>query len=228
MVFLFDDTSEDYTRKYINLPDYSPNVLRYVHRAKLSDFIYYQDDLKKADCILIHRSFQDSDNPGSHDFFRKVVQLSANGEIIPLVIFSDGDRELADFKSDRFIRQIKKQKFYERLKSFLEDYRSTKIANLKIIGYGDKSDYLLAVSEAHSILSKIRFLASDDVISPEMVAGQDLVSFVERSQPSIGCSYSDIISDLQNGNITAGRFREIINVIVKSFNNYGKNTHPWR
>ena len=228
MIFLFDDTSEDNTRKYINLPDYSPNVLQYVHRAKMSDITLYQDDLMKADCILIHRSFQDSDNPGRHDFFRKIVQLSANGEIIPLVVFSDGDREIAEFKGDNFIRQIKKSKFYEHLKSFLEDYRSKKIINLKILGYGDKSDYLLAVSEAHAILSKIRFNSSEDVLLPEMVAGQELVSFVERCQPGIGCAYSDIISDLQKGKMTIGRFREIVNLIVKSFNNYGKNTHSWR
>lgn len=228
MVYLFDDTSEEYTRKYVNLLEYS-HVLSYIHRAKPSDMQFYQDELKKADCIFIHRSFTDSNNPERNEVFDQVVyDISDLGEKIPLVVFSDGDREIAEFKGDSFIRQIKKSKFYEHLKSFLEDYRSTKTINLKILGYGDKSDYLLAVSEANAILSKIRFNSSEDVLLPGTIAGQELVSFVSRCQPGIGCTYSDIISDIQKGKITIGRFREIVNLIVKSFNNYGKNTHPWR
>ena len=40
-----------------------------------------------------------------------------------------------------------------------------------------------------------------------------------------GISYLELLSKIENGEVMIGKFRENINSIVKSFNNYGKNLY---
>ena len=156
MIYLFDDTDQKYIDKHIDFNEYS-DIITFVHRAKSSDIDVYEHALKKADCILIHRSFRDLDDVNKNTVYEKVINDISNlGYSIPLVIYSDGDREVADFKNDRFLRQIKKLKVYERLKLFLDEYRRSKTIDLRILGYGETNVLQPVIETENIILSKIR------------------------------------------------------------------------
>lgn len=228
MIYLFDDTDQKYIDKHIDFNEYS-DIITFVHRAKSSDIDVYEHALKKADCILIHRSFRDLDDVNKNTVYEKVINDISNlGYSIPLVIYSDGDREVADFKNDRFLRQIKKLKVYERLKLFLDEYRRSKTIDLRILGYGETNVLQTVIESANIILSKIRFNRPEEVLRPEMLAEIRLKDLIERSQPSLGISYLELLSKIENGEVMIGKFRENINSIVKSFNNYGKNLYTWQ
>lgn len=228
MIYLFDDTDQKYIDKHIDFNEYS-DVITFVHRAKSSDIDVYEHALKKADCILIHRSFRDLDDVNKNTVYEKVINDISNlGYSIPLVIYSDGDREVADFKNDRFLRQIKKLKVYERLKLFLDEYRRSKTIDLRILGYGETNVLQTVIESANIILSKIRFNRPEEVLRPEMLAEIRLKDLIERSQPSLGISYLELLFKIENGEVMIGKFRENINSIVKSFNNYGKNLYTWQ
>lgn len=228
MIYLFDDTDQKYIDKHIDFNEYS-DIITFVHRAKSIDVDIYEHALKKADCILIHRSFRDLDDVNKNTVYEKVINDISNlGYSIPLVIYSDGDREVADFKNDRFLRQIKKLKVYERLKLFLDEYRRSKTIDLRILGYGETNVLQTVIESANIILSKIRFNGPEEVLRPEMLAEIRLKDLIERSQPSLGISYLELLSKIENGEVMIGKFRENINSIVKSFNNYGKNLYTWQ
>ena len=228
MIYLFDDTDQKYIDKHIDFNEYS-DIITFVHRAKSSDIDVYEHALKKADCILIHRSFRDLDDVNKNTVYEKVINDISNlGYSIPLVIYSDGDREVADFKNDRFLRQIKKLKVYERLKLFLDEYRRSKTIDLSILGYGETNVLQTVIESANIILSKIRFNRPEEVLRPEMLAEIRLKDLIERLQPSLGISYLELLSKIENGEVMIGKFRENINSIVKSFNNYGKNLYTWQ
>lgn len=228
MIYLFDDTDQKYIDKHIDFNEYS-DIITFVHRAKSSDIDVYEHALKKADCILIHRSFRDLDDVNKNTVYEKVINDISNlGYSIPLVIYSDGDREVADFKNDRFLRQIKKLKVYERLKLFLDEYRRSKTIDLRILGYGETNVLQTVIESANIILSKIRFNRPEEVLRPEMLSEIRLKDLIERSQPSLGISYLELLSKIENGEVMIGKFRENINSIVKSFNNYGKNLYTWQ
>lgn len=228
MIYLFDDTDQKYIDKHIDFNEYS-DIITFVHRAKSSDIDVYEHALKKADCILIHRSFRDLDDVNKNTVYEKVINDISNlGYSIPLVIYSDGDREVADFKNDRFLRQIKKLKVYERLKLFLDEYRRSKTIDLRILGYGETNVLQTVIESANIILSKIRFNRPEEVLRPEMLAEIRLKDLIERSQPSLGISYLELLSKIENREVMIGKFRENINSIVKSFNNYGKNLYTWQ
>lgn len=228
MIYLFDDTDQKYIDKHIDFNEYS-DIITFVHRAKSSDIDVYEHALKKADCILIHRSFRDLDDVNKNTVYEKVINDISNlGYSIPLVIYSDGDCEVADFKNDRFLRQIKKLKVYERLKLFLDEYRRSKTIDLRILGYGETNVLQTVIESANIILSKIRFNRPEEVLRPEMLAEIRLKDLIERSQPSLGISYLELLSKIENREVMIGKFRENINSIVKSFNNYGKNLYTWQ
>lgn len=228
MIYLFDDTDQKYIHEHIDFNEYS-DIITFVHRAKSSDIDVYEHALKKADCILIHRSFRDLDDVNKNTVYEKVINDISNlGYSIPLVIYSDGDREVADFKNDRFLRKIKKLKVYERLKLFLDEYRRSKTIDLRILGYGETNVLQTVIESANIILSKIRFNRPEEVLRPEMLAEIRLKDLIERSQPSLGISYLELLSKIENGEVMIGKFRENINSIVKSFNNYGKNLYTWQ
>ena len=228
MIYLFDDTSDQYIKKFIDFVEYEGFLKRF-SRLSMEEFAAIRDDVSKADCICIHRSIKDSGNDNSTQVFDEIVRsVSENGRIIPLVIFSGGDKPEPDFKRATFLREINKDRFYGNLRVFLDDYREKGIPNLMCLAHGRNVDANLAISEAQAILKKIRFKNTDDVLASEWVSGANLMAFVGYSQPGIGCSYGEIISDIDSGKISVGSFREKINTMIKSFSDYGKNVHSWR
>ena len=228
MIYLFDDTSDQYIKKFIDFVAYEGFLKRY-SRMSMAEFSSIRDDVCSADCICIHRSIKDSGNDNSTLVFDDIVRnISDNGRTIPLVIFSGGDKPEPDFKRATFLREINKDRFYGNLKDFLDDYRNNGTPNLMCLAHGRNVDANLAISEAQAILKKIRFKSADDVLAGEWVSGANLMAFVGYSQPGIGCTYGEIISDIDSGKISVGSFREKINTMIKSFSDYGKNVHSWR
>ena len=228
MIYLFDDTSDQYIKKYIDFVAYEGFLVRY-SRLSMEEFSSIRDGVCRADCICIHRSIKDSGNDNSTQVFDDIVRnISDNGRTIPLVIFSGGDKPEPDFKRATFLREINKDLFYGNLKVFLDNYRDNGVPNLMCLAHGRNVDANLAISEAQAILKKIRFKSAEDVLAGEWVSGANLMAFVGYSQPGIGCTYGEIISDIDSGKISVGSFREKINTMIKSFSDYGKNVHSWR
>lgn len=228
MIYLIDDTPESYTRTYINPAEYA-DVLRQITSLGMSELDALKDELIAADAIFIHRSFCDAGAPGRNDVFETVVyDIAENGFSVPLVIFSDGDNDEAVFKGDSWIRQFRKQKFYENLPSFLESYRSSGKVDLKVVAHGSSYTSANATELCRSILAKVRFDEDNATVLSSKVAGSALMNLVEMSNPGIQCSYSELISIIDSGNLTNAEFRKKINEIAKSFSDYGKNIHSWR
>lgn len=228
MIYLIDDTPESYTRKYI-IPGEFEDVLKQVTSLGKSELDDIKDELLKADAIFIHRSFSDAGSTGRNDVFESVVyDISVNGFSIPLVIFSDGDNDEAVFKGDNWIRQFRKQKFYENLASFLEDYRTSGKIDLKVVAHGNSAAAANATELCRSILAKVRFDEDNAAVQSSRVAGNALMNLVEMSNPALQCSYSELISVIDSGCLTTAAFRKKINEIAKSFSDYGKNIHSWR
>ena len=228
MIYLFDDTSDQYIKKFIDFVAYEGFLVRY-SRLSMEEFSAIRDDVSNADCICIHRSIKDADNEESNRVFEDVVNNVADmGRSVPLVIFSGEDKTEPEFKRPTFLRKINKDRFYGNLKDFLDDYRNNGTPNLMCLAHGRNVDANLAISEAQAILKKIRFKSAEDVLAGEWVSGANLMAFVGYSQPGIGCTYGEIISDIDSGKISVGSFREKINTMIKSFSDYGKNVHSWR
>lgn len=228
MVYLFDDTSDQFIRKFIDFVEYEGLIVRH-SRLSMAEFSAIRDSVAKADCICIHRSFKDADNEENNQVFEEVVNnVSDMGRIIPLVIFSGEDKTEPEFKRSTFLRKINKDRFYGNLRVFLEDYRDNGVPNLMCLAHGRNAGANLAISEAQAVLKRIRFKNADDILVAEWVSGANLMAFVGYSQPGIGISYGDLISDISGRRISVGAFREKMNTMIKSFSDYGKNVCSWR
>ena len=90
MIYLFDDTNDDYITQYIRLIEFT-DVL--VHKSKISakEVKLMEPALKNAEWIFMHKSFKDSET-GAKDVYKYVVNTIADyGDDVPLILFSDED-----------------------------------------------------------------------------------------------------------------------------------------
>ncbi len=228
MVFLFDDTSDLYIKKYIDFVQYDGVIKRYSSMS-MSTFDSIRDEVRQADCIMIHRSFRDESKEDENNVYETIViDISGFGKTIPLVVFSGEDRGEADFKTDTFIRKISKDKFYCNLKAFLDEYKAHGKVSLDYLAHGNSVDFIIAINMAQAVLKRIRFKDASEVLFGDCVAGKDFLSLVEIAQPAINCSYAEIMAEINAGSLTVGGFRERISKIIMSFNAYGKNIYSWR
>lgn len=126
MIYLIDDTPVQMLEGYLQLTDYA-SIFRRL------DFIPIEDvpSLNGASCVLMHSSYGDS------AVKRRVLDIFNCGEVVPVVLFSDGDSEEAKFHGDNYIISIKKSVLYSRLPRFLKEYRKSGVVNLKILA-GEK------------------------------------------------------------------------------------------
>lgn len=122
MIFLIDDTPVQMLEEYLKLSDYADILKREENFS--SDDIF---SLTWASCVLMHSSFHDA------KLKSKILNYVGYGDTAPVVLFSDGDSPEAEFNGDNYIISIKKRVFYSRLKRFLDEFRETKVINLKLL-----------------------------------------------------------------------------------------------
>lgn len=227
MIYIFDDTPEEFRRKYIDLNAYKDVIVLYgsITTSKLDEL---RESLSNASCILIHRSLRDADNQNRNDVYESILDITDMGDRIPLVVFSGEDNEEAVFDGDTYIPRFNKTCLYENLAFFLKTYSPNHVVDLNSLVHGDKLEPHLALNEGISIMKKLRLLNPEAPFDVSIVEGQDLHSFVQRAAPALDCSYSDIISEIKEGQITASEFIKRISRILDSFSSYGKNIHRWR
>lgn len=226
MIFLFDDTTEDFRKKYIDLTAFKDVIVHFgaITSSKLEEI---RVDLSNSDCILIHRSLRDADNPNRNDVYESILDISDMGDSIPLVIFSGEDSEEAVFDGDTFIQSFNKTCLYENLSFFLKSFATSKVIDLKTLVHGERIQSRLALNEGVGILKKFRLLNPDEPFDATIIEGQDLHSLVQRASPTLGRSYSDIIAEVKTGRISASEFIRRIRSIIDSFSAYGKNIYRW-
>lgn len=228
MIYLFDDTPDQYIKLFIDFVDYEGVIQRYP-RMTMEQLYSITCDIQQADCICIHRSYRDADDEDSGSVKDWIVnEISNNGRNIPLVIFSGEDKGKPEFKRETYIRAINKDRFYGNLGVFLDNYRQSGSIDLNFLAFGRNTGVNIATSNAQAILTRIRFKSPDEPLLSDSVAGTNLMNLVAAAQPEIGCSYGDIIAEINSGNLTVGEFRDRISRIISSFSQYGKNIHPWR
>lgn len=128
MIFLIDDTPVRMLEEYLNPSDYE-DVLKRLEGFSSDDVF----SLTNASCVLLHSSYHDA------RVKREVPNYLGYGDIAPVVLFSDGDDEEAQFNGDNYIISIKKRVLYSRLPKLLAEFRRTRRVNLRILA-GEEGD----------------------------------------------------------------------------------------
>lgn len=121
MIYLIDDTPVQMLEGYLNPSDYA-DVLKRMESVPLEDV----PSLSGASCVLVHSSF------GMPLVKNKILEVVDYGGIVPVVLFSDGDNETAQFNGDNFIISVKKTVLYSRLPRFLKQFRKSGMADIRI------------------------------------------------------------------------------------------------
>lgn len=225
MVYLIDDTKlESVNATFLLDKDYS-NVLRFIKTVE--DFEKSQEVLRLSDCIMIHRTFANSTV-----YKERIAELTNDGELIPLVVFSAGDSEHAvyDEKVPYIIEGIKKSVFYSRLFSFLESFKKEHRANLKILAYGKDYTKVRVRSLALSVLRLVEGKEGNITVSElaSIAACPDFKELISVSNPELGITYDNLLEELEDNPISFSSFRNNINQIVNSYYQYGKNIYLWK
>lgn len=122
MIYLIDDTPVQMLEGYLNPSDYA-DVLKRMESIPMEDVT----SLSGASCVLVHSSF------GAPQVKNKILDVVDYGGIAPVVLFSDGDNETAQFNGDNYIISIKKSVLYSRLPRFLREFRKSGRADLRIL-----------------------------------------------------------------------------------------------
>lgn len=122
MIYLIDDTPVQMLEGYLNPSDYA-DVLKRMESIPLEDI----PSLSGASCVLVHSSF------GTPMVKNRILDVVDYGGIAPVVLFSDGDNEMAQFNGDNYIISIKKSVLYSRLTRFLKEFRKSGRADLRIL-----------------------------------------------------------------------------------------------
>jgi hypothetical protein len=243
MIYLIDDNQNNLRQKNYNLTFIEEGVfsgyltsIEKLEKGKSFTDISHLEFLRSANCILLHSTTEDFDLDkgfisGSNNNVIKIKELiSQEGEIIPLVLFSNsmGDPQIDNDSNPKYIRQIKKNLFYERLYDFLNHYKLTGEINLKIISLG--KNYL--VTEVSKFIRDILELI-DKKDNKEIVSISDLSSRfheIEALQKLVWqeATFDQIIEEIKNCQIDVSELRNKLNKVKSSYLKYGKNIYPWK
>lgn len=233
-ILLLDDNLYDY-RKSCGADFVDAGIFDDV--MKSIDKICLDDDISKylnnAQCILMHSSLSDYINGSfqkdSHEVRDYVLEdYSDFGKNVPIVLFSDGDSEVAEYEEPNFIRKIRKRTFYERLENFLIDFRENHTINLSLLAFGKDFAKIEVRRCALVLFEKLSGFSGEldnDMI--DIICGDELDSIVNFSNPEMGLSYDDLLNQLEDAPIPVDTFKSALQRIVKSFNQYGRNVYPW-
>ncbi len=222
MIYLIDDSKlEDFNAYYV-FDDKYKNILTIVRN--ISDFSKVVDMLSNACCIMVHNTFC-----GSQNVKNECSRIARYGERIPLIVFSAGDSENAVVSTTtNAIMSLRKGVFYNRLRLFLDSYIKDRIINLKLIAYGKDYVKVEIRNLSKHILSAVA--GEEGVMNVFSLAkiAKDTKKLVTLSSPKIGVSYEDLMKKLKSTPTTFACFRNNINNIVISFEQYGKNIYTWK
>ncbi len=222
MIYLIDDSDlKAYNAEFALGQDYS-HVLTVVHNAdKLKDI---WDSLQKADCILVHRTFD-----GSNETSQRIAELTNDGDKIPYVVFSGGDNENAVFNG-QVIDGLKKSVFYDRLKFFLDHFISNNEIDLRILAYGNnyKKNQIqkCALNILKIVSGKTGVVAATDLA--QIASCPDFKELISESSPALGYSYDELLEYIEDNPTSFESFKSNINNIVTSFSQYGTNIYHWK
>ena len=122
MIYLIDDTPIQMLRGYFD-PNTYEDCFRRIDSLPLEDV----SSLAGASCVLMHSSYNNA------FVRRRVLDVLDYGDVVPVVLFSDGDNEEAEYNGDNYIISIKKSILYGRLPAFLKEFRERGSVNLKIL-----------------------------------------------------------------------------------------------
>lgn len=233
MIYLIDDNQYEQNK----LSDIKSETLRIISKIPKRgnyDYLNHLNYLNNANCILLHDGTEDVDNNGnfingSHTNVLKIKEdICKNGKKIPLVIFSLGMSEEAEFnpeKTPNCIYAINKKIFYRRLGKFLDKYTQTGQVDLNLIAYGENAELHKLRLLSDEILKKISGLDTHKELSLSNVPIDKLRRYLEILLPQR--KYNDILNQIEDEKITIKDYKEKINSFFNSYKNYGKNIYDW-
>lgn len=197
--------------------------------------------LKGCVCVLIHDSLEDYINGefNQHSHIAKdIIVKYLDDYSIPYVCFSDGHQSIGEYDPNKNLVSIKKSDFYNRLKYFLDYYRTEEIIQFHILAYGRNFQKELILRHVKALFQKLGDKRSDDLLSSADVMpvktgdstteSAHLEEIILLAQPAIGYTYKDILNYIDDEEITVGEFRQRINKILDSISRNGKNTYTWK
>jgi len=243
MIYLIDDNQNDQRLINYNVTFVEEGVfgkyltsIQKIEKLNSSSDLSHLDFLKNADCILLHATTEDYENdkgflPSSVTNVIKIKELiSKEGEIIPLVLFSNSMNE-ADFSFENnpsYIRAIKKNLFYERLFDFMEYYKNTSKVELRIIAWGKNFVIKEASQLAIEILRALELKSNTDklLLTDLSQVLNSFKMFMYLALPEI--DINELLNQIEDEPIKILDFKRKINQITESFTKHGKNIHPWK
>ena len=228
MIYLFDDTSDLYISKYINILEFT-DVLVHISGISGREVKLMEPSLRNAEWIFIHKSFKDSEG-GPREVYDYVVNDIADyGDEVPLILFSDEDRPEPQIDRDykNLIEAYKKSVFYSRLSSFLENRRMSGETKIDLLLYGAGVEIDKVAESGTRILTANRTKDDDDIIRLEDFSAADMMYVINSARPNIEIEYATLMQLIEQGRISARTLRRNINGIIESFIVYGTNIHHW-
>lgn len=228
MIYLFDDTSDLYISKYINILEFT-DVLVHISGISGREVKLMEPSLRNAEWIFIHKSFKDSEG-GPREVYDYVVnEIADYGDEVPLILFSDEDRPEPQIDRDykNLIEAYKKSVFYSRLSSFLENRRMSGETKIDLLLYGAGVEIDKVTESGTRILTANRTKDDDDIIRLEDFSAADMMYVINSARPNIEIEYATLMQLIEQGRISARTLRRNINGIIESFIVYGTNIHHW-
>lgn len=234
-IYLIDDNLDGNRSKYgssfVDEGKYE-NVFCAIDKISTTDDLSFIDG---AACVLLHKTLNDFYDGRFHEESQKVAAIIGDmpnvGDVIPLVIFSDGftsDKGDYNPKMPNVLRNLSKRAFYSRLESFVLHYRDTGEIDLRILAYGVDFEKVLVENAATVVFARLQNFSDADIVNATKVACEEMKQIVDLAQPAIGKSYIEIINDLQLNDISVKEFKNRINNILDNFQDYGKNYYTWK
>lgn len=241
MIYLIDDNQNnqrqrEYGIHYIEegkYEDYLTSIEKLPKKGDMETTKHLQF-LENADCILLHKTTEDIDSSkkfisGSTTNVIKIKELIAKeGNEIPLVMFSLGMNEVADYnyeENPNFISGISKNIFYKRLQYFIEHYKITGLVELRLFAYGKNYKYFEIDSLADKLLESVATVNEERFLNISHIPLNDFRSFFQKS--NIEREFDDILNEIEDDPITIREYKNKINTITQSFREYGKNLYGW-
>lgn len=231
MIYLIDDNQfsqrEDQLGvDYINSGQFD-SVLKSIQKIeKVGDLshIAHLSFLNNADCILLHSSFEDVNSNGDYisgsgtNAYKIIELISVRGENIPMVTFSGGAAENISFDSNqpRIVQDLKKSVFYERLPTFLNNYKHTDEINLTLFVYGSSYKKEQLRMFADRLLHSVRYRKNNELIKLDQIPLKTFQSFLFGIDNMT--DFDKIIHVWTQKPITVLQFKKRINQLLKEIN----------
>ena len=231
-IILFDDNSKNqrevYDASFVDKNDFDDCLIHIEKVNGQTDFSFIKSSLY----VFMHDSLEDYVNgeyvEGGRDA-RNIIMGLLEQYDIPYVLFSDGHPQDAVWaeSNPNYIYQIKKSVFYGNLKAFLNSYRNTGKADIRIIAFGENFKVNLIKQWGQIVIKNISSINDNDYIDSTVFDRKCLRNIIEYAQPAINTTYEDIMDNIIDHNITAGKLKQNINNITSDFIQYGENFSSW-